>query len=48
MKDGARITVWAGVSSPMSTELQGGRGSGSVQNITYDAMTTITLTTPLS
>lgn len=38
-KDGARIKVWPGVSSAMSTDLQGGGGSGSVQNITYDTMT---------
>lgn len=36
--DGARIKVWPGISSEMSPDLQGGGGSGSVQNITYDGM----------
>lgn len=36
--DGARIKVWPGISSAMSPDLQGGGGSGSVQNITYDGM----------
>lgn len=36
--DGARIKVWPGVSSELSTDLQGGGGSGNVQNITYDTM----------
>jgi galacturan 1,4-alpha-galacturonidase len=34
----ARIKVWPGVSSAMSEDLQGGGGSGSVSNITYDTM----------
>ena len=38
-KDGARIKVWPGVSSELSTDLQGGGGFGSVKNITYDTMT---------
>ncbi|KAJ5298279.1 uncharacterized protein N7443_006399 [Penicillium atrosanguineum] len=37
--DGARIKVWPGVTSALSTDLQGGGGSGSVKNITYDTMT---------
>ncbi|OQD75603.1 hypothetical protein PENDEC_c006G03230 [Penicillium decumbens] len=37
--DGARIKVWPGVSSALSTDLQGGGGSGIVKNITYDTMT---------
>ncbi|EPS28520.1 putative rhamnogalacturonase [Penicillium oxalicum 114-2] len=37
--DGARIKVWPGVVSALSTDLQGGGGSGSVRNITYDTMT---------
>jgi galacturan 1,4-alpha-galacturonidase len=37
--DGARIKVWPGVASALSTDLQGGGGSGSVKNITYDTMT---------
>ncbi|KAF7715377.1 Galacturan 1,4-alpha-galacturonidase [Penicillium ucsense] len=37
--DGARIKVWPGVASALSTDLQGGGGSGSVRNITYDTMT---------
>ncbi|KAJ5242000.1 uncharacterized protein N7469_000327 [Penicillium citrinum] len=36
--DGARIKVWPGISSAMSTDLQGGGGSGSVKNVTYDTM----------
>ncbi|KAL2007439.1 hypothetical protein VTN00DRAFT_8877 [Thermoascus crustaceus] len=36
--DGARIKVWSGVASAMSEDLQGGGGSGSVRNITYDTM----------
>ncbi|KAL2820093.1 Exopolygalacturonase X-1 [Aspergillus granulosus] len=36
--DMARIKVWPGVSSAMSEDLQGGGGSGSVSNITYDKM----------
>lgn len=39
MQDGARIKVWPGVSSAMSTDLQGGGGLGSVKNVTYDTMT---------
>jgi len=31
--------VWPGVSSALSTDLQGGGGSGIVKNITYDTMT---------
>ncbi|OQE42413.1 hypothetical protein PENCOP_c004G00595 [Penicillium coprophilum] len=37
--DGARIKVWPGASAAMSTDLQGGGGSGLVKNITYDGMT---------
>ncbi|KAJ5887750.1 exopolygalacturonase X [Penicillium taxi] len=37
--DGARIKAWSGVSSALSTDLQGGGGLGSVKNITYDTMT---------
>lgn len=37
--DGARIKVWPGISSALSPDLQGGGGSGDVQNITYDGMT---------
>jgi galacturan 1,4-alpha-galacturonidase len=37
--DGARIKVWPGISSALSGDLQGGGGSGSVSNITYDTMT---------
>ncbi|USP76283.1 polygalacturonase precursor [Curvularia clavata] len=36
--DGARIKVWPGASSALSGDLQGGGGSGSVRNITYDGM----------
>ncbi|RJE26348.1 Exo-polygalacturonase [Aspergillus sclerotialis] len=36
--DGARIKVWPGSHSSMSDDLQGGGGSGSVKNITYDNM----------
>lgn len=39
IKDGARIKVWPGISSALSTDLQGGGGSGLVKNITYDGMT---------
>lgn len=39
MKDGARIKVWPGASAALSTDLQGGGGSGLVKNITYDGMT---------
>ncbi|KAE8351579.1 putative exopolygalacturonase X [Aspergillus coremiiformis] len=34
----ARIKVWPGVPSALSTDLQGGGGLGSVRNITYDNM----------
>ncbi|RAL16148.1 putative extracellular exo-polygalacturonase [Aspergillus homomorphus CBS 101889] len=34
--DMARIKVWPGVSSALSEDLQGGGGSGRVQNVTYD------------
>ncbi|CAI7568512.1 unnamed protein product [Penicillium palitans] len=37
--DGARIKVWPGASAALSTDLQGGGGSGLVKNITYDGMT---------
>ncbi|KAI2688238.1 CAZyme family GH28 [Penicillium roqueforti] len=37
--DGARIKVWPGTPSALSTDLQGGGGSGLVKNITYDSMT---------
>ncbi|KAF2090013.1 glycoside hydrolase family 28 protein [Saccharata proteae CBS 121410] len=37
--DGARIKVWPGISSALSGDLQGGGGSGYVDNITYDTMT---------
>ncbi|OQD83889.1 hypothetical protein PENANT_c015G02823 [Penicillium antarcticum] len=37
--DGARIKVWPGTASALSTDLQGGGGSGIVKNITYDGMT---------
>ncbi|KAJ6047249.1 uncharacterized protein N7446_012083 [Penicillium canescens] len=36
--DGARIKVWPGTASALSTDLQGGGGSGIVRNITYDGM----------
>ena len=36
--DGARIKVWPGVPSALSGDLQGGGGTGSVRNITYDTM----------
>ncbi|KAH8705626.1 putative extracellular exo-polygalacturonase [Talaromyces proteolyticus] len=36
--DGARIKVWPGVSSELSSDLQGGGGLGSVKNITYDTI----------
>ncbi|KAL2217000.1 exopolygalacturonase precursor [Thermoascus aurantiacus ATCC 26904] len=36
--DGARIKVWPGVPSALSEDLQGGGGSGSVRNVTYDTM----------
>ncbi|KAJ4364121.1 Exopolygalacturonase [Neocucurbitaria cava] len=36
--DGARIKVWPGSASALSGDLQGGGGSGAVQNITYDTM----------
>ncbi|KAJ5640728.1 hypothetical protein N7528_000353 [Penicillium herquei] len=37
-ENGARIKVWPGVASELSADLQGGGGSGSVKNITYDGM----------
>ncbi|CAG8027828.1 unnamed protein product [Penicillium nalgiovense] len=37
--DSARIKVWPGAPAAMSTDLQGGGGSGLVKNITYDGMT---------
>lgn len=39
VQDGARIKVWPGTASALSTDLQGGGGSGIVKNITYDGMT---------
>jgi galacturan 1,4-alpha-galacturonidase len=36
--DMARIKVWPGVQSALSTDLQGGGGLGAVKNITYDTM----------
>jgi galacturan 1,4-alpha-galacturonidase len=39
VQDGARIKVWPGVSSALSTDLQGGGGSGLVKNVTYDGIT---------
>lgn len=36
--DGARIKVWPGSPSELSGDLQGGGGSGRVNNITYDTM----------
>ncbi|KAK8193542.1 Exopolygalacturonase X [Phyllosticta capitalensis] len=37
--DGARIKVWPGSPAALSGDLQGGGGSGSVNNITYDTIT---------
>lgn len=36
--DGARIKVWPGSPAALSGDLQGGGGSGRVNNITYDTM----------
>jgi galacturan 1,4-alpha-galacturonidase len=36
--DGARIKVWPNTPSALSGDLQGGGGSGRVNNITYDTM----------
>ena len=36
--DGARIKVWPGVPSELSGDLQGGGGTGMVNNITYDGV----------
>lgn len=36
--DGARIKVWPNTPSALSGDLQGGGGSGEVNNITYDGM----------
>lgn len=36
--DGARIKVWPNTASALSGDLQGGGGSGRVDNITYDGM----------
>lgn len=33
--DGARIKVWPGIESTLSTLLNGGGGSGYVKNVTY-------------
>ena len=38
-KDGARIKVWPNSPTELSGDLQGGGGSGMVQNVTYDTMT---------
>lgn len=38
VQDGARIKVWPNTPSALSGDLQGGGGSGLVQNITYDTM----------
>ena len=38
-KDGARIKAWPGALAALSTDLQGGGGSGLVKNITFDGMT---------
>lgn len=37
--DGARIKVWPNTPSASSVDLQGGGGTGAVDNITYDGMT---------
>ncbi|PSK60570.1 Endopolygalacturonase B [Elsinoe australis] len=37
--DGARIKAWPGAPAALSGDLQGGGGSGRVQNIVYDTMT---------
>jgi galacturan 1,4-alpha-galacturonidase len=37
--DGARIKLWPGSASALSGDLQGGGGSGRVNNVTYDGMT---------
>lgn len=34
--DGARIKVWPGIQSSLSTLLNGGGGSGYVRNVTYE------------
>lgn len=34
--DGARIKVWPGIDSSLSTLLNGGGGSGYVKNVTYE------------
>jgi galacturan 1,4-alpha-galacturonidase len=36
--DGPRIKVWPGSPSELSGDLQGGGGTGSVKNVTYDTM----------
>lgn len=36
--DGARIKVWPGIQSSLSTLLNGGGGSGYVRNVTYDGL----------
>ncbi|MCJ1376235.1 hypothetical protein MMC20_007476 [Loxospora ochrophaea] len=36
--DGARIKVWPGSPAELSGDLQGGGGTGSVKNVTYDTM----------
>jgi galacturan 1,4-alpha-galacturonidase len=36
--DGPRIKVWPGYPSELSGDLQGGGGTGSVKNVTYDTM----------
>lgn len=38
LKDGARIKVWPNSPTELSGDLQGGGGSGEVQNVTYDTM----------
>ena len=38
-KDGARIKVWPNSPTELSGDLQGGGGSGKVQNVTYDTLT---------
>jgi len=37
--DGARIKVWPGAPAALSGDLQGGGGTGRVNNITYEDMT---------
>jgi len=46
-QNGARIKVWPGIPSALSSDLQGGGGSGAVRNITFDTFTNYNVDYPI-